>query len=313
MKIALLGGSGFIGKNIALELSSKHEVYIIDRSIDEEWFLQRGFQKSQLYQTEFQDVLEVLKEIQVRKLIHLVSTIHPGSSMDSPEQGYYIDVIETVKILEYIKDQNTDMLFFSSGGTVYGDKSELDAIPEESTLHPISHYGVVKGTIESILLMYNRVYDMKNIIIRLSNPYGEYQNANGAVGVVAVFMNKIINDENIIITGDGSIVRDYIHIQDVRKIVSLLVEGENTQHSIYNVGSGKGASVNQIILLLEEVLQKKASVIYKDSRRFDVQRNVLDITRIKKEFHVSEMIELKTGIEKFYQSVFHGINEEVCE
>lgn len=307
MKIALLGGNGFIGKNLALELSSQHDVFVLDRNIDTDWFLEHGFSETQLYQVELTNVVEVLEKIQVNKLIHLISTIHPGSSMDYPEQGYHIDVVETIKILEYAKNVHLDLLFFSSGGTVYGDKSDLETIPEESTLHPISHYGVVKGTIESILLMYNRVYDMKNIIIRLSNPYGEYQNANGAVGVVAVFMNKIINDEDIIITGDGSVVRDYIHIQDVRKVVNFLVEREKTQYDIYNVGSGQGASVNQIILLLEEVLQKKASVIYKDSRRFDVQRNVLDITRIKEEFNISAMIELKAGISTFYQSFLEGI------
>lgn len=301
MKIALLGGSGFIGKNLALALSTHHEVFIIDRRIDEEWFLNHGFSINQLYQSEFSNVVDILHEIKINKLIHLVSTVHPGSSMVNPEQGYSIDVIETIHILEYIKDKDISMLFFSSGGTVYGDKSDLENIPEESTLHPISHYGVVKGTIESILLMYNRVYDMKNIIVRLSNPYGEYQDANGSVGVVAVFMNKIMKDEDIIITGDGSVVRDYIHIQDVRKIIAALVEKEHTEHSIYNVGSGQGASVNQIIEMLEVILEKKANVIYKASRRFDVQRNVLDISRIQNEFNVVRVQSLEEGIKSFYQ------------
>lgn len=304
MKIALLGGSGFIGKNLALALSTHHEVFIIDKRIDEEWFLRHGFSTSQLYQSEFSNVVDVLHEIKINKLIHLVSTIHPGSSMDNPEQGYSIDVIETIHILEYIKDKNISMLFFSSGGTVYGDKSDLETIPEESTLHPISHYGVVKGTIESILLMYNRVYDMQNIIVRLSNPYGEYQDANGAVGVVAVFMNKIMNGEDIIITGDGSVVRDYIHIQDVRRIILALVEKEQTLHHIYNVGSGQGASVNQIIEMLEVILEKKASVIYKASRRFDVQRNVLDISRVQNEFEIPCTLSLEEGIKSFYQFTY---------
>lgn len=300
MKIALLGGSGFIGKNLALELARDHEVFIIDRHIDVEWFIKRGFNTTQLYQSELEDVTTVLESLQVNKLIHLVSTIHPGSSMNNPEQGYNVDVSETIRILEYIKDKNIALIFFSSGGTVYGDKSNLECIPEDSVLHPISHYGVVKGTIESILLMYNRVYGMKNIIVRLANPYGEYQDVNGAVGVIAVFMNKIMNGEEIIITGDGSVIRDYIHIQDVRKIIAALIKKENTKYDIYNVGSGRGTSINQIICLLEDILQKKAKVHYQPERRFDVQRNVLDIRRINEELGFTTRIDLPTGIREFH-------------
>lgn len=306
MKIALLGGSGFIGKNLALELSAQHEVYIIDRIIDEEWFLRHGFAQSQLKIAELNQVNEVLQDLPIDKLIHLVSTIVPGSSMENPEQGYSEDVISTIKILEHIKDKKIDIVFFSSGGTVYGDKSDFEAIAEETPLHPISHYGVVKGTIESILLMYNRVYNMKNKIIRLANPYGEYQNMNGAVGAIAVFMNKIMHGEDIVITGDGNVVRDYIHIHDVRKFVGLLIEKEQTNFDIYNLGSGHGVSLNEIIRLLEKLLNKRAKVIYKEARKFDVARNVLDISRIKSEFQTDIAYGIEAGIEKYYQTVYLG-------
>lgn len=309
MKIALLGGSGFIGKNLAIELSQKHEIHIIDRYIDTPWFNERGFKSNQLHCAELSGVIQVLQDYEFDKLIHLVSTINPGSSMVTPEYGYSVDVVETIKILEHLKDKKTDVIFFSSGGTVYGDKSRLETIPEETPLHPISHYGVVKGTLESILLMYNRVYGMKNIVLRLSNPYGEYQNVNGAVGAIAVFMNKIIKDEEIIVVGDGSIVRDYIHIHDVRKVISKLIEKKELKYDIYNLGSGHGASINDIITLLEDVIGKKAKVIYKEARKFDVQRNVLDVTRIKTEFEISNMHKLKDGICKFYEFTFNDENK----
>lgn len=301
MKIALLGGSGFIGKNLALELSQNHEIHIIDRYIDTPWFNERGFKTTQLHCAELSGVIQVLKDYKFDKLIHLVSTINPGSSMIKPENGYSVDVVETIKILEHLKNEKTDVIFFSSGGTVYGDKSALETILEETPLHPISHYGVVKGTLESILLMYNRVYGMKNIVLRLSNPYGEYQNVNGAVGAIAVFMNKIIKDEEIIVVGDGTVVRDYIHIHDVRNIVAKIVEKSETNYDIYNIGLGYGASINDVIGLLEEVIGKKAKVTYTEARKFDVQRNVLDVSRIKNEFSIPDMYQLKEGIFRFYE------------
>lgn len=302
MRIALLGGSGFIGKNLALELSQNHEIHIIDRYIDTPWFSERGFKINQLHCAELSGVIQVLQEYEFDKLIHLVSTINPGSSMITPENGYSLDVVETIKILEHLKNKKTDVVFFSSGGTVYGDKSTLETISEETPLHPISHYGVVKGTLESILLMYNRVYGMKNIVLRLSNPYGEYQNVNGAVGAIAVFMNKIIKGEEIVVVGDGSVVRDYIYISDVRRIVARMFEKESLKYDVYNLGSGHGASVNEIIKLLEKILQKKANVTYAAERKFDVKRNVLNVTRIKEELEITELLNLENGMTKFYNS-----------
>ncbi len=136
---------------------------------------------------------------------------------------------------------------------------------------------------------------MNYSIIRLANPYGPYQRPNGRLGAVTTFVYKAMNDELITVYGDGSVVRDYIYIDDaIAAIINIACS--NNLERIYNVGSGVGISINQLLRIISSVLNKPLKVEYSDKRLVDVPINYLDISRYEKEYGRLNNVSLEEGI-----------------
>ena len=171
--------------------------------------------------------------------------------------------------------------------------------------HPINHYGIMKLSIEQICLMYNKVYGMDNLILRISNPYGIGQNPNKNLGAISVFVNKILNEDCIEIYGDGNIVRDYIYIDDVVNIIKKSIEYKSSDKiiPIFNVGSGIGTTLNELIELIGQIIHKKPNVKYIKSRQIDVTRNVLDMEKSIKELNIVINYDIKKGIYEYVNAI----------
>ena len=299
------GGAGFIGKNLSMYLVSMgYEVTVYDLSVVNAFtsdelnkitYVERSFFEDNDF-----DSIVAGKDI----IFHLISSVGPATSMNNPEKCYYNDVAKTVELLESMRCNNVDrMIFISSGGTVYGNKF-CEKYSEDMTLYPRNHYGVAKATIEKIMLMYNEIYSMKNIVLRLSNPYGMGQLSKKGIGAITVFAEKIINGDEICIWGDGTVVRDYIYIDDVVRMMEKFIKHESkTEFEVYNIGTGEGISLNKLINLLELYIGKKAKIVYEKDRDIDAQRNVLDM---KKTFEtIGNIIEypIEKGISKYLQII----------
>ena len=304
-KCLLLGGAGFIGKNLAMRLlRENYEVTVYD------FYVKQNYSEEELKQINYYE-RELFKDTDLKSVIenqdvviHLVSSVGPENSMINPERCYYNDVAKTVEILEIMRKCGVNkMIFISSGGTVYGDVN-CESLKEDMQLFPQNHYGITKVTIEKILQMYNQIYQMENIIVRVANPYGTGQQSKKGIGAVTVFAEKILKSEIIEIWGDGSVVRDYIYIDDVVNMITKFVEYKVNDFNIaYNIGTGVGTSLNQLIKELELQIGKKADVSYKQGRNIDVQRNVLNM---EKTFHaIGNVLEysLSKGIKKYLQII----------
>jgi len=296
MNVLVLGGNGFIGSNLCQELlKQKHNVRILDRSIKNNnihYLSNVEFIEIDYVQTE--DFTPYLKGIDV--VFHLISTTIPSTSNENKIFDIKTNVCPTIQLLEdIIKTGHIKIVFLSSGGTVYGD-TRLEVIPEEHPLNPICSYGIQKLTIEKYLQFYNHEYGLDYSIVRLSNPYGRGQDGRKGQGVVPIFLKKIINEESIHIWGDGSITRDYIHINDVVDALCKLLHYSG-QKKVFNLGSGKGHTLNEIIEEISLVVQKKAFIEYLEPRSIDVKKNVLDISTIKKELMWKPKISLNEGIQ----------------
>lgn len=172
------------------------------------------------------------------------------------------------------------VIFASSGGTVYGEGNGI-FLDENTIEQPVNHYAICKLTAEKILQLYNKLYGMENIILRISNPYGIGQNPASGVGAITVFAKKIIENEKITIYGDGTNSRDFIHVDEVCEAFykAYLWEFNNDITPVFNVGSGQAISLNQIVELISQVLEKTPIVEYIPSRGFDVKHNVLDMNK----------------------------------
>lgn len=301
-KCILFGGAGFIGKNLALSLEAQgYDITIYDLYVKKA-FSSEDLQKFRVIEKNFFNDSELEKSIIGNDtIIHLISSVNPAKSMIDPSECYKNDLVKTIELLDAAKKNNINkVVFISSGGTVYGNY-EADSYSEDMPNNPINHYGIMKLSIEKIMLMYNKLYNMNNVILRVSNPYGNGQNPNNNLGAISVFTQKILEGNTIEIYGDGEIVRDYIYIDDVVSAIekAITYKVNNEVMPIFNVGSGVGTTLNQLLKYISAILEKEYKVQYVDSRGIDVHRSVLNMEKSKRELGIEIKHNIKQGIASY--------------
>jgi UDP-glucose 4-epimerase len=192
------------------------------------------------------------------------------------------------------------VIFISSGGTVYGVPQQ-NPIPETHPTNPICSYGIQKLAIEKYLYLFRALQDLDSVVLRVSNIYGEFQNLERPLGAVSHFSHRAVEGKPIEIWGDGSIRRDYIHVDDVVSALLRAMSYSGQDH-IFNIGSGQSVSLNELLDFIRRRVEREIAVIYKPARSFDVKENVLDITRAAKELGWKPSIDLETGLDRIINS-----------
>ena len=297
MKIALFGGGGFIGSAIADRLLHEgHSLRIFERPRVEPY---RKF-------LDTEDVTWLTGDLMsnhdvgaavdgVEVVMHLVSTTLPKSSNDDPIYDVQSNLVATLQLLNLMVAKDVKkIVFISSGGTVYGNPCYLP-IDEKHPTEPLVSYGITKLAIEKYLLMYQRMHGIKSVILRVSNPFGDRQRIETAQGAVAAFLSKALRGMPIEIWGDGSVQRDYLYIGDVADAFARAVAYDGP-HSVFNISSGKGTSLNEVIRLIERVTGVSVERNYQPGRAFDVPVSVLDNALASRELGWSPQVSLEDGI-----------------
>jgi len=168
-------------------------------------------------------------------------------------------------------------------------------------LAPISYYGLSKQIIENSILFDHRSKSLRYLIIRPSNPFGSGQALNANQGLIAVAIGKILANEPIVVWGDGNSIRDYIYIDDLSNAFFQLID-KNVENDTINIGSGFGYSVHDIIARLKNIAGDGIKVKYENSRSVDVNKMILDITKLHSYIDVIHT-PLETGMRKFYDQI----------
>jgi UDP-glucose 4-epimerase len=313
MKCLVLGGGGFIGSHlIDALLAEGHKVRCFDRSTVASR-VKNGPSRNknfELYQGEFlseEDVASALSGCDV--CFHLISTTLPQSSNADPAFDVESNVVGTIRLLTHaVKAGLKKIIFASSGGTVYGIPL-CSPIPETHPTNPICSYGISKLAIEKYLELFRQLYGLEYCILRISNPFGERQRLSANQGAIAVFLGKILRDEEVVIWGDGSAVRDYIYIEDVIKALKLSLSDTYSER-IFNIGSGSGYSINELLRLIERVTGQKLIRKYLPARQFDVPVSVLCANRAKSILGWSADISLEQGVERVFSWVKEKYNDD---
>ena len=299
MNILILAGAGFIGTNLTIKLAQDKNNQITVVDTNDSFFTnirEKGF-SNVTFKTAALDIDEDFETLLYNQdvVYHLVSTTVPGTSNQKITQELMSNVVFTSKLLDACVKMNIQkVIFLSSGGTVYGKENKCP-LREKTPTNPISSYGVQKVTIEKLLYLYRYLHGLDYRIIRLANPYGPYQRPNGMLGAVTTFTYKALKDEEIIVYGDGSVVRDYIFIDDAIRAIIKIADGEN-RHRTFNLGCGYGVSIKELITAIQNVLGKELKINYQSGRKVDVPVNYLDITRYEKYFGSLNPISLEKGI-----------------
>jgi UDP-glucose 4-epimerase len=280
MKCLILGGGGFLGSHLADALLAHGEdVRLFERPafsrhniahLDDQVELQEGSLENP------SDLDRALADVNV--VFHLACATVPSTSNEDPAFDLATNVLPTLRVLDRLRNlPGSRVVFFSSGGTVYGIP-EYTPIPESHPTNPISAYGVHKLTIEKYLFLFHQLHGVDARVLRISNAFGERQSPTSGQGAIAAFLYRALRGEIIEIWGDGSVVRDYIYVSDViRAAMKMMVyEGEVR---VINIGSGVGRSVNEVIKTIEDTVGRRAEVRYSSGRSLDVRSNILDTSR----------------------------------
>jgi UDP-glucose 4-epimerase len=293
----IYGGGGFIGSHLCEELLEKnYNVTIFDKINFSKDNLKSFKDKIKIIEGDFNNEYDLLSSLDgIDYVFHLVSSTLPASSNDNPVYDVESNLVSTLRLLQDVVNRKIKkVVFVSSGGTVYGIPKSTP-ISEDHIRQPICSYGIIKKTIEDYLYMFNYLYNLDYTVFRLANPYGERQNPLYAQGVIPVFLKKILLNEEIVIWGDGSVRRDYIYIKDA--ILPLVNSIEHkSENKVFNLGSGVGYSVNELLEMIKKVTKIEAKVKYVAGRKLDVPVSVLDISLLKKEMNYIPKIEIEKGI-----------------
>ena len=301
MNIILLGAAGFIGTNLTLALAKhpENQITVVSRrrasfaEMEAMAFPNVRFVEADLVASpDFDRLLEGQDVV-----FHLLSTTVPTTSNLQISEELNANVVLSARLFEACAAHGVrKVVFFSSGGTVYG-RAAACPLCEDTPTNPITSYGIQKLTIEKLLYLYHHMYGFDYRIIRLANPYGPWQRPNGVLGAVTTFTYRALRGEPITVYGDGSVVRDFLYIDDAVRGILNIVSG-NSPERVFNLGSGRGTSIREVLDTIRTVLGVEPEIIWKEARTVDVPVNYLDISRYEAAYGALNPLPLDEGIRK---------------
>ncbi len=307
MNILIIGGNGFIGSHIVERLRNEEcHITVFDRSPNQ--FIAEFKDVDYIY-GDFNDINSVKKALlNIDIIYHLLSATVPLTADQNTEYDVKSNLIGTLRLLEALKAQKIKkFVFASSGGTVYGDPQYIP-IDEEHPLHPIGSYGIVKVAIEQYVQLYAKKYNIPYLIIRPSNPFGPRQNFKGSQGVISTFMYKTLQGETLPVWGDGSTVRDYIYITDVADFFVLTCLSKEV--GIFNLGYGRGYSVNEIITKIFEITGLNTDIKYMDADTFNVKKVILNMSKTQQTIEWKPKVTLEEGLKMHYKWIYNQVKNK---
>ncbi len=228
-------------------------------------------------------------------LFDLIGAGLPDSSNRNPAQIVADGMPPRIRLLDACRRQGVRRIVFaSSGGTVYGPAGD-GPIPETAPTDPISAYGIGKLAVEKYLALYHHLYGLEYRVLRIGNAYGPHQHPLREQGLVASVLHRLLTDAPIPVWGDGSVVRDYVHVDDVVAAMLAVAEAEE-EPRLFNVGSGVGRSVRAVIDDAARVVGREARIEAMPGRSADVPANVLDSTRLRQRTGWSPTVGWEAGL-----------------
>ena len=293
----ILGGSGFVGRHVAVLLvQAGHRVTLADRSPPDQVFppdiaSRVSWQPLELGAADWDSLVADADVVHFYAWGSL-----PATANANPGGDLSLNVCALIDMLDALHRRGHGrVVFSSSGGTVYG-KLEQIPVSEEHPSAPITAYGAGKASAEIYLGLYRAMHGLDCRIARISNLYGAGQNLARGLGAVTTFLHHALTGQRITIWGTGEVVRDYIHISDAAKCLCRLATNPRGEEFVFNVGSGVGVNLNEIVWELERRLHRKLDVIRTKARPFDVPVSVLDISRARAVFEWAPALSFSDGI-----------------
>ncbi|MFE8700543.1 NAD-dependent epimerase/dehydratase family protein [Cytobacillus sp. FJAT-54145] len=274
MKILVTGGAGFIGSHVVEALLKEGYTPIVldDLSNGDIRNVPAGvkFYNTHLFSRK---IRMIFKKERPDIVIHLAAQIDVSKSIEDPVEDAMVNIVGTIKLLQYCKEYKVRKFIFSSSSAVYGETVNL-AIHENTSTNPISFYGTSKLVSEEYIELFNKIHGIPYTILRYANVFGPRQKADGEGGVVSIFIKQMLKGEAPLIFGDGNQTRDFVYVEDVAKANVLAIK--NGKNGIYNISYNQQTSINDLYNIIAQKLNLNHSPLYKPARDGDILHSQLD-------------------------------------
>lgn len=287
MKILITGGAGFIGSHLAeYFINSNHEVFILDnlstghRSnvsfIDDLHFIENDVTNKTLVQ-------DLIKKEKFDIVIHLAAVVSVVETINNPILSQKVNIDGTLNILEANRQYNENLkkFIFASSAAVYGNTKGLPK-QVETFIDPESPYAIEKYAGEQYTKLYNKLYGLPTTALRFFNIYGPRQDPSSPYsGVLSIMHNKFQNDESFKFFGDGEQTRDFVYVKDLVQAVSIIINNDNANGGIYNLGTGKPLSLLQMFDEFKKIYSKTVDYNFTEARSGDIKHSYAEIDDLK--------------------------------
>ena len=284
----ITGGAGFIGSNLAYELSKdkNNKIKIYDN-------LNTGKLKNikellhkpnvEFIEGDILDFEKLSKSIQcIDFCFHLAAIPSVQKSIKDPKFTNKINVMGTLNILIAAKEKEVKRVIYSSSAAVYGDLNKK-IVSEDEKLNPLSPYALEKITSEKYCKLFYKLYGLETICLRYFNVFGEMQDIDSEYsGVISLFLNNALKNKEIKIYGDGEQTRDFIYVKDVVNANILATKTTKGIGECYNIASGKSISINNLVKKIRTNITSNSNLIYAEHRKGDIKESYADISKAKK-------------------------------
>jgi UDP-glucose 4-epimerase len=291
----VLGGGGFLGTNLCHRLAAAGNRV---RAFGHRGLFPAALAGADWQQGDFADRAAVADAIQGADVVfHLISSTVPYSANLDIAGDVRQNLLPSLAFLELARSAGVKrVVFLSSGGTIYGRPTQIPT-EETSPTDPITAYGISKLAIEKYLALYQQLYGLDHRILRVANPFGPFQVSVKGQGLIAEIVSRAINRDRIEVWGDGSVVRDFIFVDDVVDALEIAA-GDDSDERIFNIGSGTGRSVREVLATIEHSLASKLDIAWKVGRAVDVPVSILSVKRARDKLGWTPKTSFECGIAK---------------
>lgn len=300
MNILVTGGNGFIGKHLVAKLCNlQYNIVVIDDNsnavpsalIDGVTYIEECVSKV--------DMMTLFDKYKFKYVFHLAAQVNLRRSLDNPKADANSNILGTINLLEGCVKYGSHLIYSSTGGAIYDEKADLPWT-EDTTVNPKSFYGLSKWASEMYIKIYHRLYNLHCTILRYSNVYGPGQNHLGEAGVVSIFMDKIKNNSNLTIFGDGTQTRDFVYVSDVveANILAMKLHFLDVRFDIFNICSNSETSIASIAEYLIKMSNSDVKIDYSERNYGECIKTRLSFDKFNRMTNWRPKVSILDGLNK---------------